>query len=117
VLLNAMLVALSDLWSASLLLLWVAGAFHTAVDARRRFANGSTRRLWASLAVLLPIAGPALYLVVRPAETLAERRLRRHRLLCLELVAREAGADEEVVESPRPQRVAHRSFEAQPATR
>jgi hypothetical protein len=112
-----MLVALTDLWSASLLLLWVAGAVLTAVDARLRFANASTRRLWAVLAVLLPIAGPALYLVVRPAHTLAERRLRRRRLLYLELVAHEAGVEGEIAESPRPQRLAHRSFEAQPATR
>ena len=48
-----MLVALTDLWSASLLLLWIAGAFHTAADARRRFANASARRLWAVLALLL----------------------------------------------------------------
>jgi Phospholipase_D-nuclease N-terminal len=101
VLVIAMLAALTDLWSASLLLLWVVGAFHTAVDARRRFANASTRRLWAAVAVVLPLAGPGVYLVVRPAETLAERRLRRRRLLYLELVARGA----------------HRSFEAQPATR
>jgi len=112
-----MLVALTDLWSASLLLLWIAGGFHTAVDARRRYANASARRLWAALALLLPIAGPALYLVVRPGETLAERRLRRRRLLYLELAVREAEAEEEIVVPPPPQRIAHRSFEAQPATR
>jgi hypothetical protein len=111
-----MLLALTDLWSASLLLLWIAGAFHTAVDARRRFANGSPRWFWAVVALLLPIAGPGLYLVVRPAETLVERRLRRRRVLYLELVARDAGGEEQVVEI-RPQRVAYRSFEAQPATR
>jgi hypothetical protein len=97
----AMLVALTDLWSASLLLLWAVGAFHTTVNARRRFANASTRRVWAAVAVLVPLAGHGAYLLVRPAETLAERRLRRRRLLYLELVARGA----------------HRSFEAQPATR
>jgi hypothetical protein len=111
-----MLVALTDLWSASFLLLWIAGAFHTAVDARRRFANTSPRWFWAVVA-LVPIGGPCLYLVVRPAETLAERRLRRRRLLYLELVAHDAVADEQVVKLPRPQRVAHRSFEAQPAAR
>jgi hypothetical protein len=54
---------------------------------------------------------------VRPAETLVERRLRRRRLLYLELVTRDARGEEQVVEIRRPQRVAYRSFEAQPATR
>jgi hypothetical protein len=114
---KAMLALLTDLWSVSLLLLWIAGAFHTAADARRRFASASARRLWAVLALLMPIVGPALYLVVRPAETLTERRLRRRRSLYLELVAREAGVEEQVAEPARPQRIAHHSFEAQPATR
>jgi hypothetical protein len=112
-----MLVALTQLWSASLLLLWFAGAFHTAVDARRRFAHASPRWFWAVVALLLPIGGPALYLVVRPAETLAERRLRRRRSLYLELVAHDAGVEQEVVEPAPERRLAHRSFEAQPATR
>ena len=112
-----MLVALTDLWSSSLVLLWIAGTVHTAVDARLRFANASPRKLWPAIAMLLPLAGPALYLVVRPAETLAERRLRRRRLRYLEFMVREAGIEEEIVEPARPQRIAHRSFEAQPATR
>jgi hypothetical protein len=111
-----MFAALTQLWSASLVLLWVASAFHTALDARRRFANPSSHRLWTAVALLLPIAGPGLYLVVRPAETLADRRLRRRRQLYLELIARE-GVEEEVAEAPPERPVAHRSFEAQPATR
>jgi hypothetical protein len=83
------MVVLRDLLSASLPLLWIAGAFHTGADARQRFANVSARRFWTGLAVLLPLVGPGVYLVVRPAETLGERRLRRRRVLYLEVAAGE----------------------------
>lgn len=111
-----MLVAITDLWSASLLLIWLATAFHTALDARRRFTSASARGLWTAVGFLLPITGPALYLVVRPSDTLVERRLRRRRLLYLELAAREPGV-EQAVATPAARPVPHRSFEAQPATR
>jgi hypothetical protein len=98
------------------LLIWLACAFHTAVDARRRFASASARVLWTAAGLLLPIAGPVLYLVVRPSETLVGRRQRRRRLLYLELAAREPGV-EQTVATPAARPVPHRSFEAQPATR
>ena len=81
------MVVIRDLLSASLPLLWIAGAFHTGADARRRFANVSARRFWTALAVLLPLVGAGVYLVVRPAETREERRLRRRRVLYLEVAA------------------------------
>src|SRR5437667_10734223 len=83
------MVVVTDLLSASLPLLWIAGAFHTGADARRRFANVSARRFWTALAILLPLVGPGLYLVVRPAETLEERRLRRRMVLYPEVAAGE----------------------------
>src|SRR5207248_11321884 len=83
------MVVLRDLLSASLPLLWIAGAFHKGADVRRRFANVSARRFWTALAVLLPLVGPGVYLVVRPAETLEERRLHRRRVLYLEVAAGE----------------------------
>src|SRR5438094_9394812 len=83
------MVVIRDLLSASLPLLWIAGAFHTGADARRRFANVSARRFWTALAVLLPLVGAGVYLVVRPDETLEERRLRRRRVLYLGVAAGE----------------------------
>ena len=121
-----MLLVLRDLFSASLSLLWVVGLFHTAVDAKRRFANRSACRFWTVLALVLPIAGPSLYLLVRPSETRDERRVRRRRQMCLELAARSLPrhAVAQVVPpaptaaEPVPQRLAaHRPFEAQPAAR
>ena len=83
------MVVVRDLLSASLPLLWIAGAFHTGADVRRRFANVSARRFWTALAVLLPLVGAGVYLVMRPDETLEERRLRRRRVLYLEVAAGE----------------------------
>src|SRR5262249_49803218 len=106
-------------FSASFFVLWAVGVVHTAIDARRRFANPSACVVWLALAAMLPLAGPCAYLLVRPSETREERRLRRRRLLCLEL-ALEQPREAAPARAPRtvaPRRMANRSFEAQPAAR
>jgi phospholipase D-like protein len=69
-----------------LLAIWSGGAVLTAVDAGRRYAHASSRRLWTILAIVLPVVGPGLYLAARP-ETREERRLRHRRLMYLEVMA------------------------------
>jgi hypothetical protein len=55
--------------------LWLATAFWTLKDARRRIGDPLLVTL-AALLGLVPFVGPFLYLFIRPAETLEERRER-----------------------------------------
>ena len=75
---------LRDLFVLSSALLWFAGVAHTAADTPRRFAHPAARAIWVGVAALLPVVGLGLYLLVRPAETRVERRVRRLTLLHLE---------------------------------
>jgi hypothetical protein len=62
---------------------WLGCAFRTYRDARRRCKDALP--VWgATLLGLVPLAGPLLYLLVRPPETLAERRVQRAELRVLE---------------------------------
>ena len=70
--------ALVETWLiASLVAGWGGTVLAVALDARARVDNPSAARAAASLAALLPFAGAALWLCVRPAETRRDRRERR----------------------------------------
>ena len=59
---------------------WIASLLWVAADARARFSQPRPVYAAVALAGILPIAGCAVWLVLRPAETLrdrVERRLRR----------------------------------------
>jgi membrane protein implicated in regulation of membrane protease activity len=91
-----MFVVFRDLFIGSIVLLWVGGAAHTAGDVGRRFLSRSARVFWPVVAMLVPVGGAGLYLLVRPARTRAERRERRYMLLYLEsLVGPGDGVPEE----------------------
>jgi membrane protein implicated in regulation of membrane protease activity len=90
-----MLVVVRDLLVGSTVLVWLGGATRTAADARRRFCQRSPQVFWAAVAVLVPIAGVGLYMLVRPAQTRAERRARRYTLLLHETLA---GPDERLLQ-------------------
>jgi hypothetical protein len=63
--------------------IWLGWAFRTHRDARRRCKDALP--VWgATLLGLVPLAGPLVYLLVRPPETLAERRAQRAELRALE---------------------------------
>jgi hypothetical protein len=64
-------------------LVWLGWAFWTHRDAKRRVDDPIL--IWASTALgLVPIAGPLVYLLFRPPETLADVRARRAELRALE---------------------------------
>jgi Double zinc ribbon len=64
-------------------LLWLGCAFWTHRDARRRLDDPLL--VWAAtLLGLVPVAGPLVYLLFRPPETLADVRARRAELRTLE---------------------------------
>ena len=70
--------ALVEIWVVlSLVVAWAGIAAAVVRDARARVDNPSAAKAAGLLALVLPIAGGALWLCVRPAETRLERRERR----------------------------------------
>lgn len=108
----------SGLWSAITVVfqvfvvaLWLALAYWTWQDARRRIAQPALVAGAVALSVLLPFLGSIIYLVIRPPEYLDDARERELELLALErrlgdlgdqegqamvsrLIAREVGGSE-----------------------
>lgn len=74
----------SDWASLTLGLLWAASIVAVARDARSRVSNTNATRLAVAAAALLPFAGAAIWWCARPAQTRAERREYRLRLLVAE---------------------------------
>ena len=72
-----------DIAIAALVALWLGLAFRTHRDAERRIDDG-----WlvgfATLLGLVPIAGPLVYLLFRPPETLEEAHARRVEIRAIE---------------------------------
>ena len=91
----------SGLWSAiSLLLqvfvvlLWLALAYWTYQDARRRIESPPVVAACVALSVFIPFLGSIIYLIVRPPEYLDEARERELELLALEQRLGELGDQE-----------------------
>jgi hypothetical protein len=91
----------SGLWSAiSLLLqvfivlLWLALAYWTYQDARRRIESPPVVAGCVALSVFIPFLGSIIYLIVRPPEYLDEARERELELLALEQRLGELGDQE-----------------------
>jgi hypothetical protein len=91
----------SGLWSAISLmlqvfvvLLWLALAYRTYQDARRRVESPAAVAGCVALSVLLPFLGSIIYLIVRPPEYLDEARERELELLALERRLGELGDEE-----------------------
>jgi hypothetical protein len=91
----------SGLWSAISLmlqvfvvLLWLALAYWTYQDARRRVESPAAVAGCVALSVLLPFLGSIIYLIVRPPEYLDEARERELELLALERRLGELGDEE-----------------------
>jgi hypothetical protein len=72
-----------DLVLFSVIVLWLGAGYWTHRDARRRI--GDPVLVWSATALgLVPVLGPLAYLLIRPPETLADRRSRRLELRTLE---------------------------------
>ncbi len=71
---------------AALLLIgmWLGSALWTYTDARERFADAERPARVLAAAVVLPLATPLLYALLRPAETVGERRARELKCRLLE---------------------------------
>lgn len=81
----------SALWSAVtvllqvfVVLLWIALAYWTYQDARRRIESPPLVAASVALSVVIPFLGSIIYLIVRPPEYLDEARERELELLALE---------------------------------
>jgi hypothetical protein len=81
----------SGLWSfitvllrIFVVLLWIALAYWTYQDARRRIESPGIVAACVALSVLIPFLGTVIYLIVRPPEYLDEARERELELLALE---------------------------------
>lgn len=81
----------SGLWSAIVVLLqifvvllWLALAYWTHQDAKRRIESQGVVRACVALSVLIPFLGAIVYLIVRPPEYLDEARERELELMALE---------------------------------
>jgi hypothetical protein len=73
----------ADLVLFCAVLIWLGVAFWTHRDAKRRLDDPLL--IWAATALgLVPLAGPLVYLLFRPPETLADVRARRAELRALE---------------------------------
>jgi hypothetical protein len=72
-----------DIVIAAFVALWLGLAFRTHRDAERRIDDG-----WlvgfATLVGLVPVAGPLVYLLFRPPETLEEAHVRRVEIRAIE---------------------------------
>ena len=75
-------------------LLWVALAYWTYQDARRRIESPGLVAGCVALSVLIPFLGSIIYLIVRPPEYLDEARERELELLALEQRLGELGDSE-----------------------
>ena len=91
----------SGLWSLItvllrifVVLLWVALAYWTYQDARRRIQSPGLVAACVALSVLIPFLGSIIYLIVRPPEYLDEARERELELLALERRLGELGDSE-----------------------
>jgi hypothetical protein len=91
----------SGLWSAMtvllqvfVVLLWLALAYWTYQDARRRIEQPGLIAAAVALSVLIPFLGSVIYLIVRPPEYLDEARERELELLALERRLGELGDEE-----------------------
>jgi hypothetical protein len=91
----------SGLWSAMSLLLqvfvvllWLALAYWTYQDARRRMETPALIAACVALSVFIPFLGSIIYLIVRPPEYLDEARERELELLALEQRLGELGDQE-----------------------
>jgi heme exporter protein D len=72
-----------DLVLFCIVVLWLGVAYWVYRDARRRIDGPLF--VWSAVAVgLVPVVGPLAYLLVRPPETLADRRSRRIELRAIE---------------------------------
>lgn len=67
-----------DLGDCILLAIWCLGLVWTWVDSERRLGR-TLERVGFVLFALIPVAGPLLYVLERPAETVRQRRDRRRR--------------------------------------
>jgi len=72
-----------DIVIAALVALWLGVAFRTHRDAKRRVDDGWLVAL-ATLLGLVPVAGPLLYLLFRPPETLEDAHSRHIEIRALE---------------------------------
>lgn len=91
----------SGLWSLItvlleifVVLLWVALAYWTYQDARRRIQSPGLVAGCVALSVLIPFLGSIIYLIIRPPEYLDEARERELELLALEQRLGELGDSE-----------------------
>jgi hypothetical protein len=91
----------SGLWSAMsvllqvfVVLLWLALAYWTYQDARRRIETPAIVAACVALSVFIPFLGSIIYLIVRPPEYLDEARERELELLALEQRLGELGDHE-----------------------
>jgi hypothetical protein len=91
----------SGLWSfitillrIFVVLLWLALAYWTYQDARRRIESPGVVAACVALSVLIPFLGSIIYLIVRPPEYLDEARERELELLALEQRLGELGDTE-----------------------
>jgi hypothetical protein len=76
--------AVSFLLQVFVVLLWIALAYWTYQDARRRIESPRLVTACVALSVLIPFLGSVIYLIVRPPEYLDEARERELELLALE---------------------------------
>lgn len=91
----------STLWSLItvllrifVVLLWVALAYWTYQDARRRIQSPGLVAGCVALSVVIPFLGSIIYLIIRPPEYLDEARERELELLALEQRLGELGDSE-----------------------
>jgi RNA polymerase subunit RPABC4/transcription elongation factor Spt4 len=72
-----------DIVVAAFVALWLGLAFRTHRDAKRRIDDGLLVG-FATMLGLVPIAGPLVYLLFRPPETLEEAHVRRVEIRAIE---------------------------------
>jgi hypothetical protein len=86
--------AISVMLQVFVVLLWLALAYWTYQDARRRIEGPAAVAGCVALSVLIPFLGSIIYLIVRPPEYLDEARERELELIALERRLGELGDEE-----------------------
>lgn len=79
------------MFAASFVALWFGSAAWCFTNALRFCGSRATAHRWLLFGLFVPFVGPAIYVLLRPCETVAERRERE---LSIEVLERELARDE-----------------------
>jgi hypothetical protein len=90
------------MWLVAAVAAWIVGAAWALADARRRIASWRVPAAVGAVCFAVPVAGPIVWLLARPSQTLAARYEADLRLRFLERLAPDDLPEPPVAADPAP---------------